>query len=101
MRYLILLLLTISSNSFAKEYEAGQKNKQFPFDKLTIKANDTVSFPNHDPFYHNIYSLSEHKSFDLGSYPKGSTRKVTFEKPGAYYIECAIHPHMQLTITVE
>jgi len=60
-----------------------------------------VSFPNQDPFFHNVFSLSPAKTFDLGSYPSGETRKVTFDKSGTVDVECAIHPHMHMSITVE
>jgi hypothetical protein len=53
-----------------------------------------------DPIFHNIYSLSKPKSFDLGNYDKGQTRKVTFSKPGIVDIYCHLHPNMQATVVV-
>ena len=91
----------LHGNALAAEYEVGQKNKTFSAKELKIKKGDTVSFPNNDPFFHNVFSLSPAKTFDLGSYPSGSTRKVTFDKPGTVDVECAIHPHMHMTITVD
>ena len=88
-------------SALAAEYEVGQKNKAFTVKKLEIKAGDTVSFPNHDPFFHNVFSLSETKTFDLGSYKKGETKKITFEKAGTIQVECAIHPKMQMVIEVK
>ena len=85
----------------AAEFEVGQKNKQFTKDKLTIKVGDSVKFTNQDPFFHNIFSLSELKTFDLGSYPKGEFRTVTFDQPGTLDVECAIHPNMHMVIEVE
>ncbi|MDQ7074306.1 MAG: plastocyanin/azurin family copper-binding protein [Gammaproteobacteria bacterium] len=85
----------------AKEFEVGQKNKSFTKDELTIKAGDTVSFPNKDPFFHNVFSLSEIKSFDLGSYKQGDTKKIVFFKPGTVDVECAIHPKMYMKINVK
>ena len=87
--------------AIAAEHEVGQKNKQFTKKELTINVGDTVSFPNQDPFFHNVFSLSEVKTFDLGSYPKGETKKLVFEKAGKIDVECAIHPNMQMTITVK
>lgn len=85
----------------AAEHEVGQKNKAFTVESLKIKAGDIVSFPNYDSFFHNVYSLSPVKIFDLGSYPKGQTQKVKFEKPGKVTVQCAIHPDMKMTIDVQ
>ena len=94
---LLLPLLAVT----AAEHEVGQKNKAFTVEKLEIKVGDTVSFPNHDVFFHNIFSLSELKSFDLGSYKKGQTKKLTLDKAGTVEIECAIHPNMIMIIEVK
>jgi plastocyanin len=67
---------------------------------LKIKAGDTVNFVNQDPFFHNVFSLSDAKTFDLGSYPQGQGRKMTFDEPGVVEIECAIHSQMKLVIEV-
>jgi len=53
-----------------------------------------------DPIFHNIYSLSKPKSFDLGSYDKGQTRQVIFPRPGIVEIYCHLHPNMQATVVV-
>ena len=95
----IIMLLSLSV--VAAEFEVGQKDKQFTKKSLTVKAGDTVKFTNEDPFFHNVFSLSDLKTFDLGSYPKGQSKSVTFEKPGTYPIECAIHPNMKMTLKVE
>jgi plastocyanin len=89
----------------AREVEVSQKGKTFMQDKtpvkvLKLKTGDSVSFRNDDPFFHNVFSASPAKSFDLGSYPQGQTRKVTFEKEGAVEVECAIHPDMKLKVEV-
>jgi plastocyanin len=93
--------LAFSGSALAEEYNVGQKNKQFTVDKLKVKVGDTVKFTNEDPFFHNIFSLSELKTFDLGSYPKGEFREVTFDAPGTLEVECAIHPNMHMVIEVE
>jgi plastocyanin len=84
----------------AADYDVLQTNKAFSTRHLKVKVGDTVKFVNNDPFFHNIYSLSETKTFDLGSYPKGQWRKVTFDQPGMVEVECAIHPAMKLTVEV-
>lgn len=90
----------------ADEVEVDQKNKTFVLDgnkveALTIKIGDTIRFKNEDPFFHNIFSLSDLKTFDLGSFPKGQSKTVTFDKPGVIEVECAIHPEMFMEVTVE
>ena len=52
-------------------------------------------------FFHNIFSLSPSKSFDLGSFGKGGSKSVTFDKIGKIEVECAIHPDMHLDIDVQ
>ncbi|MGB1299027.1 MAG: methylamine utilization protein [Psychrobium sp.] len=96
-----VLLCATSIKAMANEHEVGQKNKAFTVKALTIKQGDTVSFPNFDSFFHNVYSLSDVKSFDLGSYKQGETKKLKFDEKGIIEVECAIHPKMQMTITVE
>ena len=85
----------------AADVEVTQKNKQFSQKTLNVKVGDSVSFKNEDPFVHNIFSLSDTKTFDLGTYPQGQAKKVTFDKPGTVEVECAIHPDMKLTIEVK
>jgi hypothetical protein len=53
-----------------------------------------------DPIFHNVFSLSKPKSFDLGSYDKGQSRTVAFPKPGVVYVYCRLHPNMEATIVV-
>lgn len=77
-----------------------QKNKQFVPDLLAISAGSTVSFPNLDPIFHNVFSLSKPKEFDLGNYPKGHTREVTFPRPGIVFVNCHLHPNMTAAIVV-
>jgi plastocyanin len=77
-----------------------QINRRFSPDLLVVPAGTAVSFPNMDPVFHNIFSLSKAKSFDLGSYNKGDTRSVTFSKPGVVYVYCHLHPNMEATIVV-
>lgn len=77
-----------------------QLDRRFVPDLAVVPAGATVSFPNMDPIFHNIYSLSKPKSFDLGAYDKGQTRKVVFPKPGIVEIYCHLHPNMAATVVV-
>lgn len=97
---LTALLLTVLL-SHAADFEVAQKNKQFSQKVLSVKVGDSVNFRNEDPFVHNIFSLSDTKTFDLGTYPQGQAKKVTFDKPGTVEIECAIHPEMKMTVEVK
>jgi plastocyanin len=77
-----------------------QKNKQFVPDLLAVSAGSTISFPNLDPIFHNVFSLSKAKEFDLGNYPKDKTRLVNFPKPGIVFVNCHLHPNMTAVIVV-
>jgi len=107
-KHLIILcaLVLVSANATAKNFEVDQKNKTFVMDgakveELSIHVGDKVNFKNLDPWFHNIFSLSDTKTFDLGSYPQGEFRSVTFTKPGEVEVECAIHPQMYMILKVE
>lgn len=77
-----------------------QVNRSFTPEMLVIQAGSKVSFPNEDPIFHNVFSLSGPKSFDLGNYPQGDTRIVTFPEPGIVYVNCHLHPNMAAAIVV-
>jgi plastocyanin len=77
-----------------------QISRRFSPETLVIQAGSKVSFPNRDPIFHNVFSLSGAKTFDLGNYPKGDTRVVTFPEPGIVYVNCHLHSNMTATIVV-
>jgi len=77
-----------------------QRHKQFVPHVLAVEAGSVVDFPNHDPFFHNVFSLFDGKRFDLGLYEAGSTRSVHFDRPGICYIFCNIHPQMSAIVVV-
>jgi plastocyanin len=78
----------------------SQKDRRFEPDFVVIPAGATVSFPNFDPVFHNVFALSKTKSFDLGNYPKGQTRTVHFPTPGIVFVNCHLHPNMGASIVV-
>jgi plastocyanin len=80
--------------------QVQQLDRRFMPDLVIVPVGSTVSFPNMDPIFHNIYSLSKPKPFDLGNYDKGQRRNVTFPKPGVVEIYCHLHPNMQATVVV-
>jgi len=57
-----------------------------------------VTFPNFDPIFHNVFSLSKARSFDLGNYPMGQSRMVTFQAAGLIAVYCHLHSNMAATI---
>ena len=77
-----------------------QTNRRFSPETLVIRAGSSVSFPNNDPIFHNVFSLSGPKTFDLWNYPKGDTRVVAFPEPGIVYVNCHLHPNMTAIIVV-
>jgi plastocyanin len=77
-----------------------QRDRRFAPDLVVIPAGSAVSFPNFDPIFHNVFSLSKVKSFDLGNYPDGQSRTVTFPAPGLVAVYCHLHSNMSATIVV-
>jgi plastocyanin len=77
-----------------------QQGRRFVPDLLAITAGDRVSFPNDDPFLHNVFSQSPARRFDLGSYRRGDTKDKEFPDPGVVDVFCNIHPEMAATILV-
>ena len=75
-----------------------QKNKSFHPSLLVVPVGGKVEFPNHDPFFHNVFSLFEGQRFDLGLYESGSTRFVKFDRPGISFIFCNIHAEMSAVV---
>lgn len=84
----------------ADQHLVGQKNKSFTTKQLKAKVGDKLVFRNDDSFHHNVFSLSDTQSFDLGSFGQGVAREVVLTKTGTLEIECAIHPEMKLVVEV-
>ena len=77
-----------------------QRNEQFVPHVLAIVAGTWVDFPNDDTTYHNVFSLSKAKEFNLGRYATGQSKSVRFEQPGIVRVFCEIHSHMNAFILV-
>jgi plastocyanin len=75
-----------------------QHNKSFHPHLLVVPVGAVVRFPNRDPFFHNVFSLFEGKRFDLGLYEAGTTRNVSFDRPGISFIFCNIHAEMSAIV---
>jgi plastocyanin len=96
----LALVVTFSIPAFAGDQTVGQAKKAFTVGVLKAKVGDTITFRNDDEFAHNVFSLSDAQSFDLGSYKKGEVRTVKLTAPGTIEVECAIHPEMKMKIEV-
>lgn len=77
-----------------------QRNETFVPHVLAIMAGTTVDFPNSDHTYHNVFSLSKTRSFDLGRYAVGRSKAIRFDRPGIVRVFCDIHSHMSAFILV-
>lgn len=77
-----------------------QKRQQFVPRVIVLQAGATVDFPNRDPVYHNVFSVSPARRFDLGKYREGQSRSVRFDKPGVVRVFCDIHSDMAAFIVV-
>ena len=77
-----------------------QEHETFVPHTLPIARGSTVDFPNDDPIFHNVFSLSRAAAFDLGRYPQGRSKPLTFTKAGIVKVFCHIHSHMSATILV-
>ncbi|HUQ86987.1 MAG TPA: carboxypeptidase regulatory-like domain-containing protein [Vicinamibacterales bacterium] len=78
----------------------AQKDEQFVPHLVAVTTGSTVAFPNEDPFFHNVFSLSRGAGFNLGRYPSGSSRSKPFTRPGIVKVFCEIHSHMSAVIRV-
>ena len=78
----------------------AQKDQCFIPRVVSVSAGGTVDFPNQDPIYHNVFSVSTVRRFDLGKYPRGHSRSVTFQKAGVVNVYCDIHSDMAAFILV-
>jgi plastocyanin len=78
-----------------------QKDLKFTPRVLAVRTGTEVDFPNHDKTFHNVFSNSETKKFDLGLYPSGKSRSVLFDKAGVAEILCNVHPNMEAYVVAK
>jgi plastocyanin len=77
-----------------------QKGEAFSPSLLTVPAGTAVAFPNGDPFFHNVFSYSRAKRFDLGRYRQGESKTVVFDRPGYVKVMCEVHKWMRAGVLV-
>lgn len=84
----------------ARRARMTQRNETFVPHVLAIRVGTIVDFPNEDHTYHNVFSLSKTRRFDLGRYAAGQSKPVRFDRPGIVRVFCDIHSHMSAFILV-
>ena len=84
----------------AKRAELRQEHETFIPHTVAITRGSSVDFPNGDPFFHNVFSLSRAANFNLGRYERGQSRAREFTKAGTIKVYCDIHSHMSATVLV-
>lgn len=92
--------LPMAGNSSDEKLSMAQEGETFIPHVLPILVGSTVEFPNRDPIFHNVFSLSGTRTFDLGRYPQGDSRSVTFDQVGIVPVFCHIHSDMSAIIMV-
>jgi plastocyanin len=80
--------------------EIRQRDENFVPRVVAVPVGSEVGFPNDDPIYHNVFSLSRVRTFNLGRYPRGESKAVRVTKAGVVKVFCDIHSHMTATIMV-
>lgn len=84
----------------ARVPEMAQSDTAFAPAAMIVSVGARVRFPNADPFFHNVFSYSSTARFDLGRYPRGEAKEVTFDKPGIVKVYCEVHEFMRAVIVV-
>jgi plastocyanin len=84
-------------NSKLLHYRMIQRHRFEPH-LLVVPAGSIVRFPHHDPWFHNVFSVSRNSRFDLGVYQAGVQKAARFDRPGVWYLFCSLHPEMMAII---
>jgi plastocyanin len=80
--------------------ELRQRGESFVPHTIAVTVGSVVSFPNDDPLFHNVFSLSRAGTFDLGRYPRGDSRQRQMTKAGIVKVFCHLHSHMNAIVAV-
>jgi len=91
---------TVTTAAKPVAVEIAITDKTYAPHVVVVPVGSTVRFPNHDPFNHNVFSVSEPNSFDLGLYGRGEAKSYTFVHPGLARIYCNVHPRMVAYVLV-
>src|SRR5262245_6690045 len=77
-----------------RRFVVYQRNMEFVPRVLAAPIGSTVELPNNDRVFHNVFSFTNGKPFDLGLYPTGASKRITLDRPAVNRLYCNIHPHM-------
>jgi plastocyanin len=77
-----------------RRFVVHQRNMQFEPRVLVAPVGSTVDLPNNDRVFHNVFSFTNGKPFDLGLYPTGASKRITLDRAAVNRLYCNIHPHM-------
>ncbi len=83
-----------------KQRVIEQRGKAFAPHVMAVPVGSTVAFPNYDPIFHNVFSLSKSKAFDLGMYKTGESRDIKVDKAGIIRLGCNLHASMSAYLIV-
>jgi hypothetical protein len=81
-------------NTELLHYRMTQPHRMFEPHLLVVPAGSIVEFPNHDPWFHNVFSVSRNKKLDLGVYEAGVQKTARFDRPGVSYLFYSLYPEM-------
>jgi plastocyanin len=90
----------LADGEAARPMAIRQADKRFSPHVLPVVRGSLIAFPNEDDVFHNVFSLSSTKTFDLGRYPRGSFKSVAVAKPGVVQVFCHIHSDMSAILLV-
>lgn len=80
--------------------QLAQSQESFVPRVAVVPRGRAVDFPNRDPIYHNVFSLSPTKRFDLGKYRQGQSKAVLFDRAGVVKVYCDLHAEMEAFVLV-
>ena len=101
LRNVVIFFADIPGGKAApRQASIAQRDEQFVPHMVAVTAGSSVAFPNDDPFFHNVFSLSRGASFNLGRYPSGASRSKTLARPGIVKVFCEIHSQMSAVVRV-
>jgi plastocyanin len=96
----VVIVASIEGTASTRTMKMAQRDTAFSPAVLVVGPGTTVEFENGDPFFHNVFSYSPTKRFDLGRYPRGESRSVRFDEPGVIKVYCEVHDFMRAAIIV-
>jgi len=77
-----------------------QRQKTFIPHVSVVTVGTIIQFPNNDTVFHNVFAYFDAKKFDLGMYPRGATKTVSFDKKGVVALLCNVHSEMSAYIMI-